>query len=110
MSCNAARTSTGGGVLGIAHVGFVRMLEAAGIRFLGVGGASAGAINAVLIAASRTSPDKVSWLETEKVGMLWPCVSANKEQALLLSRMTAGTPVRLSVAFTQICTAGVTPW
>lgn len=57
----------GGGVLGIAHVGFVRMLELAGIRFLGVGGASAGAINAVLVAAARDGPDGVSWEATQKV-------------------------------------------
>jgi predicted acylesterase/phospholipase RssA len=57
----------GGGVLGIAHVGFVRMLELAGIRFLGVGGASAGAINAVLVAATRSRPDKESWQATQEV-------------------------------------------
>jgi predicted acylesterase/phospholipase RssA len=30
-------------MLGIAHVGFVRVLEEAGVRFLGLGGTSAGA-------------------------------------------------------------------
>lgn len=30
-------------MLGIAHVGFVRALEEAGVRFLGLGGTSAGA-------------------------------------------------------------------
>jgi NTE family protein len=40
----------GGGVLGIALVGFTYMLEQAGLRFLRVGGASAGAINALLLA------------------------------------------------------------
>lgn len=40
----------GGGVLGIALVGFTYVLEQAGIRFLRVGGASAGAINALLLA------------------------------------------------------------
>ena len=41
----------GGGVLGIALVGYTYALEAAGIRFLGIGGTSAGAINALLLAA-----------------------------------------------------------
>lgn len=41
----------GGGVLGIALVGFTYVLEQAGIRFLQIGGTSAGAINALLLAA-----------------------------------------------------------
>ena len=41
----------GGGVLGIALVGYSFMLEQAGIRFLGIGGTSAGSINALLLAA-----------------------------------------------------------
>lgn len=41
----------GGGVLGIALVGFTYVLEQAGIRFLGIGGTSAGSINALLLAA-----------------------------------------------------------
>lgn len=40
----------GGGVLGIALVGYTYVLEQVGIRFLGVGGTSAGAINATLTA------------------------------------------------------------
>jgi len=41
----------GGGVLGIALVGYTYALESVGIRFLGVGGTSAGAINAMLVVA-----------------------------------------------------------
>jgi len=41
----------GGGMLGIALVGYTWALEEMGIRFLGVGGTSAGSINALLIAA-----------------------------------------------------------
>ncbi len=41
----------GGGVLGIALTGYTYVLEQAGIRFLGVGGTSAGSINALMIAA-----------------------------------------------------------
>lgn len=47
----------GGGVLGIALVGYTYVLESVGIRFLGVGGSSAGAINAMLI-ASADIPEK----------------------------------------------------
>lgn len=41
----------GGGVLGIALTGYTYILEQAGIRFLGIGGTSAGSINALMIAA-----------------------------------------------------------
>ncbi|MBX3236742.1 MAG: patatin-like phospholipase family protein [Nitrospiraceae bacterium] len=41
----------GGGVLGIALVGYTYALECLGIRFLGIGGTSAGSINALLMAA-----------------------------------------------------------
>jgi predicted acylesterase/phospholipase RssA len=47
------------------------MLELAGIRFLGVGGASAGAINAVLVAATRRRPDQESWQATQEVRAVW---------------------------------------
>lgn len=41
----------GGGVLGVALAGYSYVLEQAGIRFLGLGGTSAGSINALVIAA-----------------------------------------------------------
>jgi NTE family protein len=47
----------GGGVLGIALVGYTYALESVGIRFLGLGGTSAGAINTLLIAA-LDKPDR----------------------------------------------------
>jgi NTE family protein len=50
----------GGGVLGIALVGFTYVLEQVGIRFLQVGGASAGAINAMMIAALGTPEETKS--------------------------------------------------
>ncbi|WP_214475182.1 patatin-like phospholipase family protein [Mesorhizobium sp. dw_380] len=43
----------GGGVLGLAHAGFVTGLEQAGVRFVGIAGASAGAIMAMGMAAVR---------------------------------------------------------
>jgi len=41
----------GGGVLGIALIGYTYILEKAGIRFFDLAGASAGAINSMLIAS-----------------------------------------------------------
>ena len=41
----------GGGMLGVALVGYTYVLEQVGIRFLSLGGTSAGAINALLLAA-----------------------------------------------------------
>lgn len=45
----------GGGVLGLAHVGFLAGLERAGIRCAGAAGTSAGAIVATIFAAARKS-------------------------------------------------------
>lgn len=42
----------GGGMLGIALVGYTYALEQAGLRFLHIGGTSAGAINAFMLAAA----------------------------------------------------------
>ncbi|MDD4426068.1 MAG: patatin-like phospholipase family protein, partial [Mariniphaga sp.] len=44
----------GGGVLGIALVGYTYILEAAGIRFFHLAGTSAGAINTLLLAGIDT--------------------------------------------------------
>ncbi len=43
----------GGGVLGLAHAGFVTGLEAIGVRFIGIAGTSAGSIAAMGMAAVR---------------------------------------------------------
>lgn len=48
----------GGGMLGIALVGYVYVLEQVGIRFLGIAGTSAGSINALLLAALGTPDQK----------------------------------------------------
>jgi NTE family protein len=50
----------GGGVLGIALVGYTYVLEEIGIRFLRIGGTSAGSINAVGLAAVGLPQDKKS--------------------------------------------------
>ncbi|MFZ1789562.1 MAG: patatin-like phospholipase family protein [Saprospiraceae bacterium] len=50
----------GGGVLGIALVGFTYVLEEVGIRFLRLAGTSAGAINTIMLAAIGNKEDKKS--------------------------------------------------
>ncbi len=50
----------GGGVLGIALVGYTYILEQAGIRFFSLAGTSAGAINAMLLAGLGKIEDKKS--------------------------------------------------
>jgi predicted acylesterase/phospholipase RssA len=53
----------GGGVLGIALVGYVHVLEELGIRFLQLGGTSAGSLNALLMgAAGPVQAAKTEWL------------------------------------------------
>lgn len=42
----------GGGTLGIALLGYIHVLEQAGIRFLGIGGTSAGAITVTVLASA----------------------------------------------------------
>ncbi|WHI49580.1 patatin-like phospholipase family protein [Microbulbifer sp. MLAF003] len=50
----------GGGMLGIALVGYTYILERAGIRFRKVAGTSAGAINALFLAAAGTPGSRKS--------------------------------------------------
>ena len=48
----------GGGVLGIALVGYVYVLEKMGIRFFSLAGTSAGSINAMLLACCGNKEDE----------------------------------------------------
>ena len=50
-------------MLGIGLLGFTYILEEAGIRFVGLGGTSAGAINTMLIASRRGSPEQACSLK-----------------------------------------------
>ncbi|MFN8135792.1 MAG: patatin-like phospholipase family protein [Bacteroidales bacterium] len=53
----------GGGVLGVALVGYVYVLEQMGIRFLSLAGTSAGSINTLLMAAAgRVDEAKSTWI------------------------------------------------
>ncbi len=53
----------GGGVLGIALVGYVYILEKMGVRFFSLAGTSAGSINAMLLACCGNKEDE----KTEKI-------------------------------------------
>ncbi|MBC7778456.1 MAG: patatin-like phospholipase family protein [Phycisphaerae bacterium] len=57
----------GGGVLGIALVGYTMALEAAGIRFLSLAGTSAGAINTVLMAGCGKPVEERSGVILEEI-------------------------------------------
>jgi NTE family protein len=48
----------GGGTLGIALLGYIHVLEQAGLRFIGIGGTSAGAISAIALAAAGRPPEQ----------------------------------------------------
>ncbi len=50
----------GGGILGIALVGYTYILEKAGLRFLKMAGTSAGAINTVILASTKDEPEQFS--------------------------------------------------
>lgn len=53
----------GGGVLGVALVGYVYVLEQMNIRFLNLAGTSAGSINTMLMAAAgRIDEQKSNWI------------------------------------------------
>ena len=60
----------GGGVLGIALLGYTYALETVGIRFLGVGGTSAGAIVSTMIAALDDLDQAKSELALQHLGEL----------------------------------------
>lgn len=55
----------GGGVLGIALVGYTYVLEKMGIRFFSMAGTSAGSINAMLLACAGNKEDEKSSIITD---------------------------------------------
>lgn len=61
----------GGGILGIAHLGFFSGLERAGFRPVGLAGTSAGAILALLIAAARGTNHDADNIGSRLLDILW---------------------------------------
>lgn len=53
-------------MLGVGLVGFTYVLEEAGIRFVGLGGSSSGAVNTMLMAALRKDPTRKCSLDVLK--------------------------------------------
>src|SRR5260221_14323177 len=60
----------GGGVLGIALVGYTYILEQMGVRFLSLAGTSAGAINTILISAIGKKQEEKSTVILGHLGNL----------------------------------------
>src|SRR5215207_379568 len=71
----------GGGVLGVALVGYTYVLEEMGLRFLRVGGTSAGSINAVLVAGLGTPAQRKSEKIIKELAnvTLWDFVDGNSD-------------------------------
>lgn len=60
----------GGGTLGIALLGYIHVLEQAGLRFIGIGGTSAGAVSAIALgAAGRPEEERLARLIEPLAGM-----------------------------------------
>ncbi|MEO8210007.1 MAG: patatin-like phospholipase family protein [bacterium] len=55
----------GGGVLGMALIGYIYILEELNIRFLGLGGTSAGSIVTLLMACDKVENKKSEWIIEE---------------------------------------------
>ena len=71
----------GGGVLGVALVGYTYVLEEMGLRFLRVGGTSAGSINAVLVAGLGTPGQRKSQRIIEELANIsfWDFVDGDSD-------------------------------
>ncbi|MCC5930379.1 MAG: patatin-like phospholipase family protein [Cyclobacteriaceae bacterium] len=82
----------GGGVLGIALVGYTYILEQAGIRFFSLAGTSAGAINALMLAGlgpiQEAKSEKILALLTEK--NLFDLLDGDKGIKKLIQRAVKG--------------------
>lgn len=83
----------GGGVLGIALVGYTYILENAGIRFFSLAGTSAGAINTMMIAALKPIGEAVSEsiIEILSNKNLFDLVDGDKNIKRLIQKATEKT-------------------
>jgi NTE family protein len=92
----------GGGLLGIALVGYTYMLEKAGIRFFSLAGTSAGAINTIMIACLAKIGDPVSEkiLKILSEKNLFDFVDGHSRIRRLIRRYVEKKPfLKLSAAF-----------
>lgn len=90
----------GGGMLGLALVGYSWVLEQVGIRFLGIGGTSAGSINALLLAAlgPRAAAKSPKLLEELARLDFWSFVDGDSDARNLIQAFTAGAG-KIKLAF-----------
>lgn len=86
----------GGGVLGIALVGYTYVLEEAGIRFSHLAGTSAGAINTLVMAGIGTIEKRKSEeiLQALAAQNLFDFVDGDPVLKKLLQRVIDGTPLK----------------
>jgi len=86
----------GGGVLGIALVGYTSVLEAAGIRFFHLAGTSAGAINTLVLAGIDSMDKEKSGLVLEKLAQqdLFEFVDGDPVLKQIIQRVIDGTPFK----------------
>lgn len=85
----------GGGVLGIALVGYTYVLEEAGIRFFSLAGTSAGAINTLVMAGSGKIGARNSEYILEKLAnkKLFDFVDGNKNLKEIVQSAIEGKPM-----------------
>ena len=91
----------GGGVLGIALVGYTFVLEKAGIRFFNLAGASAGAINTLLMASIKEihqekSEDILAILSEQS---LFDFVDGGKKVKKLIQRAVSNRSIIFTILF-----------
>ncbi len=95
----------GGGVLGVALVGYIYVLEQTKIRFLSLAGTSAGSINTLLMAAAgRIDETKSSWiLECLCNKKLYDFVDGDKDAREFIDALLGDVSnVKLALKGTQV--------
>jgi len=87
----------GGGVLGIALVGYTYVLEQAGIRFFSLAGTSAGAINTLLLAAlaKTNEPKSERILELLATQNLFDFVDGDSAVRRLVQKFIRNAPFKI---------------
>ena len=86
----------GGGVLGIALVGYTYILETAGIRFFDLAGTSAGAINTLILAGIDSIDKKKSQLVLDELAKqnLFDFVDGDSSLKSIIQKVIDGTPFK----------------
>ena len=90
----------GGGVLGIALVGYTYILETAGIRFFNLAGTSAGAINTLILAGIDHIGKAKSQLVLDELAKqdLFEFVDGDPKLKAIIQKVIDGTPVKKLLA------------